>query len=155
MEDYSYAVSLVQKQIGENSELPLATGVGKDISVRIVNGHYRDGAVYVVTNPSSHKMKHIAASPNAAICKGLLQGYGTGENLGNPLDEGNRELRKELRAAFADFYDKDVSENDPGCCILKIRLDAAVVFDDVSRYVIDFQKHTVQKYPFQNTIVYQ
>lgn len=155
MDDFDYACSLLEQQIGGNSELPLATGTDGAVSVRIVNGHYRDGAVYVLTNASTHKIGELTRNPHAALCKGLLQAWGIGENLGGPKEEKNRELREELKRAFADFYGVDYNEDDPASCVLKIRLEAAVVFDDRSKFVVDFKTRTAKRFPFQNTVVYQ
>lgn len=152
---FKEAENLLREQIGENSEIALATCRKNEVGVRTVNGHYRGGAVYILTNTATHKMKDLSQNPNAAICKGMLQAEGTGENLGNPLEEKNRALREELKKAFASFYETDLNECDPGCCILKIDLKSAVVFSENAKYAVDFKNRTAQKFPFHNTVVYQ
>ena len=61
--------------------------------------------------------------------------------IGNPLDENNKEIRKELRKAFCAFYDKHVNEDDNNTCILKIDLNDALVFAHNYKYVIDFKNN--------------
>lgn len=156
MQDFfKEAENLMREQIGENSDIALATCRGGEVGVRTVNGHYRGGAVYILTNTATHKMKDLSQNPNAAVCKGMLQAEGNGENLGNPLDEKNRTLREELKKAFASFYETDLNESDPGCCILKITLKSAVVFSKTAKYAVDFPNRAAQKFPFRNTVVYQ
>jgi hypothetical protein len=82
-----------------------------------------------------------------------LQAFGAAENLGNPVN--NPALRQELRDVFISFYDRHVNESDPGTCILKINLTFAAAFSDDAKYIIDYQAHTAEKFPFVNDIVYE
>jgi uncharacterized pyridoxamine 5'-phosphate oxidase family protein len=153
MNDFTSACAIMQKQLGHNVLISLATCYENDVSVRIVNGFYKDGAIYVVTHTSTYKMQQILKNPNVSVCKDLFQGFGIGENLGNPTEEKNRELAHELREVFISFYDLHVDENDSGTCILKIKLTKAVVFSDDSKYIIDYSSQTAEKFAFNNTIV--
>ncbi|MBE6081173.1 MAG: pyridoxamine 5'-phosphate oxidase family protein [Tissierellaceae bacterium] len=153
MNEFDAACELMQKQLGHDVQISLATCNKNNVSVRIVDGYYKDGCIYVVTHTSSHKMKQISLNSNVAVCKDLFQGIGKAENLGNPKEIKNQELAKELREVFIIFYDRHVDEDDPGTCILKINLTEAVVFDDNNKYSIDYLNKTAKRYDFHNDII--
>lgn len=153
MNDFELACQRLTEQLGRDVVISLATSRNDDVSVRAVDGYYRDCGVYVVTYEASRKMRDIAANPRVALCRSLLTASGIGENLGNPLKEENRELREELKQVFCAFYDRHVDEQDPRTCILRIALEQAVVFDDDSKYVVDFKTRTAVRTPFHNDIV--
>jgi len=67
MNNFVSACALLQEQLGHNVEISLATCYKNDVSVRIVNGFYKDGAVYVVTHMSTKKMLQILNNPNVSI----------------------------------------------------------------------------------------
>jgi uncharacterized pyridoxamine 5'-phosphate oxidase family protein len=146
------ACNLLKEQMGRDVAISLATCVENDISVRTVDGYYKDGAIYVLTHASSRKMRDIDKNPRVAVCRHLMQATGMGRNLGNPKEDWNRQLTPELKRVFSLFYDKHVNEADPGTCILKIVLIRAVVFGGDCKYAVDFSEHSAVKYPFQNDI---
>lgn len=153
MNTFESATELMKEQLGHDVVIALATCMDKGVNVRTVNGYYKDGVVYVVTYTSSQKMKDIDKKSNVAICKDLMCAQGIGENLGNPKEEKNEALRKELREVFVAFYDRHINENDPGTCILKITLIAAVAFSANTKYIIDYENKTATETPFVNNIV--
>lgn len=123
MNTFESATELMKEQLGHDVVIALATCMDKGVNVRTVNGYYKDGVVYVVTYTSSQ------------ICKDLMCAQGIGENLGNPKEEKNEALRKELREVFVAFYDRHINENDPGSCILKITLIADLSKCDTEGFV--------------------
>lgn len=153
MNDFEAACALLQTQLGHDVQIALATCEANSVSVRIVDGYYRDGCVYVVTHTSSQKMRQIQRNPNVALCRDLFQATGVAVDLGNPKQAANRALAGELRAVFSAFYDRHVDEDDPGTCILKIGLLQAAVFDDRNKYIVDFAGQSAQRYDFYNDIV--
>ena len=74
--------------------------------------------------------------------------HGIGKNIGNPLEEHNREFREELKQVFFTFYDKHVCEEDPNTCILKVELTDALVFAHDYKYFIDFEHKTATREDF-------
>lgn len=90
-------------------------------------------------------MKEITVNPHVAINHNLFVAHGVGENIGHPLSEGNESLRKELRRVFSAFCDRHVDERDRNTCILRIRLQDALVFAHDFKYFIDFEKRTATK----------
>jgi general stress protein 26 len=153
MDEFKTAITMMEKLYGHDVTLSLATCRDGDVSVRVVNGYYKDGCIYVLTHLSSNKMKQIQHNPKVALCRDLFQATGTAMNIGHPLDEDNKALTPELRRVFSTFYDRHVDEADPGTCILKIQLSWCVVFDNSNKYVVDFCIRAAQRLDFVNDIV--
>lgn len=153
MDSFKAATALMSEQLGHDVIMALATLEDKGVNVRNVDGYYKNGAVYVVTHSSSRKMKDIDRNPSVAICKDLMCAHGIGENLGNPKEDSNKELRNELKEVFVAFYDRHVNEDDAGTCILKITLMDAVAFSRDTKYIIDYKNSTAVESPFVNDIV--
>jgi len=153
MDTFKCATDLMNEQLGQDVIIALATSSEDGVSVRNVDGYYKDGVIYVVTHIGSQKMKDIVKKPDVAICKDLTCAQGIGENLGNPKAEPNNELREELRKVFVKFYDRHVNEDDAGTCILKITLTNAVAFSNNTKYIIDYKNATATAQPFINDII--
>jgi len=153
MEAFQAADALLREQLGKDVIIALATRTEDGVSVRNVDGYYRDGCVYVMTYAASHKMREIEENSAVALCKDLMCAQGTGENLGSPKAPENRALRDELKAVFRAFYDRHVNEDDPLTCILRITLTSAVVFGSDTKYIVDFAAKTARTYPFVNDII--
>lgn len=153
MDVFKTATELMKEQLGRDVIIALATCTENGVNVRNVDGYYKDGSIYVVTHNASQKMKEISQKSNVAICKDLMCAQGIGENLGNPKEESNKELREELRKVFVVFYDRHVDEDDPGTCILKIALTNAVTFSKDTKYIIDYKNATAAATPFINDII--
>lgn len=151
MNAFVSACEVMDQQFGRDTVLSLATGTGNEISVRVVNGYYRNGFMYVTTHTATRKMKEVSQNPHVAVCKDLFSARGFGENIGSPKD--NRALADELRVIFSAFYDRHVDEDDPGTCILRIALTDAVVFTDDTKYTIDFAAKSAVGIPFRNDII--
>lgn len=153
MNAFKAATELMKEQLGSDVIIALATCTEDGVNVRNVDGYYKDGAIYVVTHNSTHKMKEIHNNSKVAICKDLMCAQGTGKNLGNPKDKANKELREELKKVFAAFYDRHVDEDDPGTCILKITLTKAVAFSMNTKYIIDYENSSAEAISFVNDII--
>jgi len=133
------ALLKMDERFGHDTLISLATVDGIRPAVRIVNSYYEDGAFYTVTYALSNKMKQIEISPKVAICGEWFTARGIGENLGWVRDEKNAKIMSKLRAAFAEWYDNGhTNESDPNTCLLRIRLTDAVLFNNGTRYDIDF-----------------
>ena len=152
MTDFEAACELLKEQMGRDVAVSLATCAEDDVTVRMVDGYYKDGAIYVLTHVSSRKMRDIVKNPKVAVCRQLMQATGIGKNLGNPREKWNKLITQELRQVFSLFYDRHVDENDPGTCILKIILIQAAVFGEDCKYAVNFSTHSAKKYPFHNDI---
>jgi general stress protein 26 len=84
-------------------------------------------------------MKQIENNPEIAVCGEWFTAYGTGENLGYVRDERNAKIMSKLRAVFAEWYDNGhVNEDDPNTCVLCIHLTNGVLFNNGTKYEIDF-----------------
>jgi len=139
MNYFNESIDIMNGLYGHDVVMPLATVNDGKANLRQVNAYYKDKAFYITTYALSNKMIEIAINPYVAINNNLFVAHGLGENIGNPLNENNKELREELRQVFCAFYPKHVNEKDKNTCILKIELDDAIVFDHDYKYVIDFK----------------
>jgi len=139
MNYFEESLHIMNELYGHDVAMPLATVNDGKANIRVVNAYYKDKAFYITTYALSNKMKEIAVNPYVAINHNLFVSHGVGKNIGNPLDENNKELREELRKVFCEFYDKHVNEKDNNTCILKIDVNDALVFAHDYKYVIDFK----------------
>ena len=153
MTDFEAACQLLKEQMGRDVAVSLATSADGELSVRTVDGYYKDCAIYVLTHASSRKMRDIMKNPKVAVCKNLMQASGIGKNLGHPKEDWNKRLTPELKQVFSLFYDRHVNEADLGTCILKIVLIQAVVFGNDVKYAVNFSTHSAIRYPFHNDIM--
>lgn len=153
MSTFENADTLLTQQLGSDVFMALATRTEDGVNVRIVDGYYKSGSIYVVTYEASHKMQEIKADRHVAVCKDLMCAQGIGINLGNPRLAQNKALRDELKDVFSAFYDRHVNEDDPLTCILEIQLTNAVAFSKDTKYMIDFINKTATSTPFVNDIV--
>ena len=152
MNYFEHATTLLDKQLGYDVVVALATGVDGIVTVRNVDGYYRNGDIYVLTHEASEKMRHITKQPHVGICKsfsrtrpfceGLLRAEGIGENIGHPR---GHDMEEELKDVFHSVYDVHVDEDDPQTCILRLRLTKAVVFDGEYKFEVDFTAQTAQR----------
>lgn len=143
----------MRQQLGRDVVMALATSTSSGVTVRNDDGYYKDGNIYMVTYEASRKMQDISENSQVAVCKDLMCAQGIGTNLGNPKEDKNLELRRELREVFSAFYDRHVHEEDPKTCILEIQLTSAVAFSQDTKYVIDYKGKTATEVPFVNDIV--
>lgn len=133
------AQKIMAERFGHDALIALATLDNGLPAVRTVDSLYEDGAFYVVTHAQSGKMQQIAAQPAVAISGDWFTARGVGENLGHILAPQNAGIADKLRAAFSAWYGNGhVNEQDPGTCILCIRLTEGVLFADGVRYDIRF-----------------
>lgn len=153
MEQFCEALLLLEQQFGCDVQMALATARDGQPSVRMVDGYYKDGSVYILTHTATHKMQEVTENPYVSICKDLFCACGTAENIGSPTAPENQELVNELKEVFCAFYDRHVNESDPGTCILKITLRQAVAFSGDTKYVIDFASKSAVSSPFVGDIV--
>jgi len=139
MNKYDEAMSVMTERFGRDTLLSVATAAGERPSVRIVDAYYEDGAFYAVTYALSGKMTQIAANPEVAVCGEWFTAHGLGENAGHVRDERNAAIMRKVREAFAAWYDNGhTDESDPNTCLLRIRLTDGVLFNQGTKYKIDF-----------------
>ena len=135
----SEPLSILTERFGHDTLISLATMDGNRPAVRIVNSYYGDGAFYTVTYALSNKMKQIKKNPEVAVCGEWFTAHGIGENLGYIRAEQNTAIAVKLREVFASWYSNGhTDESDPNTCILCVRLTDGVLFNNGTKYEIDF-----------------
>ena len=141
MNNHTDALRIITERFGHDTLISVATIDGSRPAVRTVNSYYENGSFYTVTYALSGKMKQIQINPEVAICGEWFTANGVGENLGYVRDVKNEEIMGKLRAVFAEWYDNGhTDENDPNTCLLCIRLTDAVLFNQGTKYEINFKK---------------
>ena len=138
--DLTKALEVMIERFSHDTLISLATLDGSNIpAVRIVNSYYENEAFYTITYALSNKMKQIEANSTVAICGEWFTAHGVGENMGYICDERNTEIAAKLRKTFSSWYlNGHTNESDPNTIILRIRLTDAVLFNQGTRYDIDF-----------------
>lgn len=142
---FNRAMEVLNEKFGHNVVLALATVSDGNVSVREINGYYKDGKLYTITTSNSRKVKDIEAHPQVALCKQMSRLTGMATNIGHPLAPQNIELRNELRRVFALFYDSNIDENDPKTCIIEIKLDYVETYTHYHRYAVDFKTNAIER----------
>ncbi len=133
------ALEVLRERFGGDALIALSTLDGGAPAVRTVNGHYENGAFYVVTHARSGKMRQIEQNPAVALCGEWFSAQGLGENLGHPRAPGNEAIAARLREAFAAWYGNGhVDEGDPDTCILRVRLTRGTLLRHGTRYELRF-----------------
>jgi len=150
---YNEAINVMNEMYGKDVQMSLATSVDNMPSVRVVDLFYMDECFYATSYGLSNKANQIAKNPNISMCKGLFQCWGIATNIGNPLEDKNIKLREIVKEMFYLFYDKHVDEKDPNTCIIKIKLNKAVLFANDYKYIIDFENKVSSRSQFINDIV--
>ena len=153
MNYFNEAVSVMKELYGRDVAMSLATVNDDKPNIRVVNAYFKEDTFYITTYTLSHKMKEIVKNPYVALNHNLFVAHGMGKNIGNPLEEGNKNLREELKQVFCAFYDKHVCEEDPNTCILKIDLADALLFANNYKYLIDFNQKTATREDFVVDII--
>jgi hypothetical protein len=143
MGKYENAIKLMTERYSKDEPWSLATMNNGRQEVRMVDGYYEDGAVYVTTYSVSNKMKQIEACQDVAVCTFWFVGHGIGENLGWVCDEKNTAVMVKVREAFKEWYYQANNEKDKNCCLLRIRLtDGILSSHGQILHEIDFIKKT-------------
>ncbi|MBQ4580325.1 MAG: pyridoxamine 5'-phosphate oxidase family protein [Clostridia bacterium] len=131
--------AILNQRFGKDSLIALATVDGDSPAVRTIDAYYENGSFYSVTYALSGKMQQIAVNPKVAICGDWFTAHGIGENTGHILLPENTALADKLRTAFAAWYSNGhINEADENTIILRIRLTDGVLFNQGTRYEIDF-----------------
>ena len=103
--------------------------------VRLVNAHYEDGALYVITHARSNKMQQIARNPVVAIAGEWFTAHGRAESLGWFGKSENRTLAAKLETAFSAWIHNGHNDfDDPDTIILRIRLTDGVLLSHGRRF---------------------
>ena len=143
MNRYDDAAKILHERFHRDSLISIATVSGGRPYVRTVDGLYEEGAFFVVTYALSNKMKQIEKNPEVALCGEWFTAHGVGENLGHVRDAQHAPIMAKLREAFAAWYGNGhVNEEDPNTCLLRVRLTSGVLFNQETKYEVDFVNKT-------------
>ena len=129
------AEQIMVERFGGDAVLALSTAEGNVPHVRLVNAHYEDGALYVITHARSNKMQQIARNPVVAIAGEWFTAHGRAESLGWFGKSENRTLAAKLETAFSAWIHNGHNDfDDPDTIILRIRLTDGVLLSHGRRF---------------------
>ncbi len=129
------AEQIMVERFGGDAVLALSTAEGNVPYVRLVNAHYEDGALYVITHARSNKMQQIARNPVVAIAGEWFTAHGRAESLGWFGKSENRTLAAKLETAFSAWIHNGHNDfDDPDTIILRIRLTDGVLLSHGRRF---------------------
>ena len=129
------AEQIMVERFGGDAVLALSTAEGNVPYVRLVNAHYEDGALYVITHARSNKMQQIARNPVVAIAGEWFTAHGRAESLGWFGKSENRILAAKLETAFSAWIHNGHNDfDDPDTIILRIRLTDGVLLSHGRRF---------------------
>ena len=129
------AEQIMVERFGGDAVLALSTAEGNVPHVRLVNAHYEDGALYVITHARSNKMQQIARNPVVAIAGEWFTAHGRAESLGWFGKSENRTLAAKLETAFTAWIHNGHNDfDDPDTIILRIRLTDGVLLSHGRRF---------------------
>ena len=129
------AEQIMVERFGGDAVLALSTAEGNVPYVRLVNAHYEDGALYVITHARSNKMQQIARNPVVAIAGEWFTAHGRAESLGWIGKSENRTLAAKLETAFSAWIHNGHNDfDDPDTIILRIRLTDGVLLSHGRRF---------------------
>ena len=131
--------AILLARFGKDSLMGLATCADNIPYVRTVDAYYENGAFYVLTYALSGKMQQIARNPVVALSGDWFTAQGKGVNLGYFGKPQNAAIAQKMRKVFAAWIDNGHNDfSDENTCILRIDLTSGVLFDNGTRYEIDF-----------------
>ncbi|MCR3906726.1 MAG: pyridoxamine 5'-phosphate oxidase family protein [Tenericutes bacterium] len=154
MNEFELALQLMNQSFGKDIQYALATMDQDKPVVRIIDGYFLDGCIYVTTYQLANKVKQIQTNPNVSLTYKLNRFTGKCMNLGHPLLLSNAVIREKLKKAFYLFYDRHVDENDSNTCILKIDVSTALMCLDNKKYHFNFNDKTVHVSDFIDDMIY-
>lgn len=153
MNVYDEAIKVMNNQLGHDEVIALASEYENGVHVRMCNGYYENGSIYVVTYRGTNKIKDLSFNKHVAIAHDLMNLEGVGEDIGHPLKPGNEKIRNKLVDVFCKFYELHVDELDSKTCILKIKLTKGIAFANDKKYYIDFESHFAKYEDFVTNLI--
>jgi uncharacterized pyridoxamine 5'-phosphate oxidase family protein len=154
MNQFDESLELMNLSFGKDIQYAFATIDQDKPVVRIIDGYFLDGYIYITTYKLANKVKHIENNSNVSLTYKLNRITGTCINIGHPLLHNNLEIREKLKKVFYLFYDRHVDENDLNTCILKIQVSSAILFLENKKYQFNFDEQTVNISDFIDDMIY-
>ena len=151
---YDESLNDLNQIFGKDIQYALSTINQNKPYVRIIDGFFKNGSIYITSYALANKVCHINSNQNVSLCYKLNQFQGVCSNIGHPLKEENKEIRNRLKSVFHLFYEKHVDESDINTCILKVDLSKALMFAKDQKYDIDFINKSIIVTDYIDDMVY-
>lgn len=154
MNYFNESIHVMKELYGKDVPMTLATINEGKPNVRVVDTYFDGNAFYVSSYKLSKKCREIEKNSNVALNHNLFVAHGVAEDIGNPLEVRNKEIREKLIIAFKPWYEKHVNEVDENTCYIKISLTDAIIFANNYKYYIDFKSKEASREDFVIDIIF-
>jgi general stress protein 26 len=154
LNSYEESLHELNQIFGRDIQYALSTIDLDKPRVRIVDGFFLDGNIYITSYALAKKVNQINLNHHVALCYRLNTFQGVCNNIGHPLKEENKVIREHLKNVFHLFYEKHVDENDVNTCILKVELSNAVMYANDKKITINFKSKSLSISDFVDEMIY-
>jgi uncharacterized pyridoxamine 5'-phosphate oxidase family protein len=143
-EVFEKAVSVLNKEIGQDKIMALATRKEDGVASRTVNVYTFNGCFYFVTEADSNKYKQILQNDRVALSVDAIQITGQAIMLEHPCDEENGEIvhfiEEQLPKQFARYQENPIMR------LIQIVPDFAsfILLDTGEGYCITYKEKTAE-----------
>ena len=136
------ALEGIEKEIGQNKIMVLATRNNEGVSARTVNIYTYEGCFYFVTEADSNKYEQISKNNSVALSIDAIQIRGNGTLLSHPLSDSNEPVIGYIDSVLPHHFDR--YKDDTAMRLIKINPSYASFpsMETGNGYVIDYKKQT-------------
>lgn len=132
----------LEKEIGQDKIMVLATKNNEGVSARTINVYTYEGCFYFVTEADSNKYEQISKNSSVALSIDAIQIRGNGTLLPHPCSEFNKQIIGFIESGLPHHFDR--YKDDPAMRLIKI-IPAYASFLSMKTgngYVIDYKEQT-------------
>ncbi len=139
---FEKALEGLEKEIGQDKLMILATRNEEGVSARTVNIYTYEGCFYIVTEADSNKYEQISKNNSVALSIDAIQIRGIGTLLSHPLSDSNERVIGYIESGLPHHFDR--YKDDPAMRLIKITpsYSSFLSMETGNGYVIDYKKQT-------------
>ncbi|MGC6177174.1 pyridoxamine 5'-phosphate oxidase family protein [Lacrimispora sp. 38-1] len=136
------ALEGLEKEIGQDKIMVLATRNNEGVSARTVNVFTYEGCFYFVTEADSNKYEQISKNSSVALSIDAIQIRGNGTLLSHPCSNSAKQITGYIEYGLPHHFDR--YKNDPAMRLIKITPDHAsfLSMETGNGYVINYKEQT-------------
>ncbi|MDF2888138.1 MAG: pyridoxamine 5-phosphate oxidase family protein [Lacrimispora sp.] len=136
------ALEGLEKEIGQDKIMVLATRNNEGVSARTFNVYTYEGCFYFVTEADSNKYEQISKNSSVALSINAIQIRGDVTLLPHPCSDLNKEIISSMESELPHHFDR--YKGDPAMRLIKITPAYAnfLSMKTGNGYVIDYKEQT-------------
>ncbi len=136
------ALEGLEKEIGQDKMMVLATINNEGVSARTVNIYTYEGCFYFVTEADSNKYEQISKNNSVALSIDAIQIRGNGTLLSHPLSDSNEPVIGYIESGLPHHFDR--YKDNPAMRLIKITpsYSSFLSMETGNGYVINYKKQT-------------